>query len=91
MVETTTRHGKRVGKFFKTTENDFNSAEFRDKNKAHEEISINQPESNSCEKNVIYYKLKSTESGARITWNWTIESDDENFFSKTEENAIKLR
>jgi hypothetical protein len=98
ILETTTKRGKHVGKFFKTpdqAENDFNSLEFeeelrKEKKKLYEEISINKPETNSCDKNVIYYKPKSS-GGVETSWNWTIESNDENLFSKTEENSINFR
>lgn len=92
MVETT-RQGKHVGKFLESADEAENSLEsdeeFRkDKNK---KISINQAEINSCDKNVIYYKLKSKENEAKLTWNWTLENDDENFFSNNEKSAINFR
>lgn len=99
MVETTTKEGDKVGKFLNPVnqaENDFNSQEFeeefhRDGNKIHEEeISINKPEINSCDKNVIYYKPKSNSSEMGVRWNWTIDGD-EKIFLKNEKSSVNFR
>lgn len=95
MIETTTTRDKHVGRFLQ----DFNSREFeeefqKDTNKFPDKISINKldgnSKTNSCRRNVVYYKLDAGRSETKSTWNWTIEKSDENF-STSDNNSINFR
>lgn len=97
MIETTkSRDDEHVGRFLQ----DFNSREFEDEfqkdtNKFPDKISINKldgnSKTNSCRRNVVYFKLNSGRNEAKAsTWNWTIEKSDENF-STSDNNSINFR
>lgn len=95
MVEATANDGKHAGEFLepaKQVAKDLEEEFWKDNNDFPNKISINKLDEgsneNSCHKNVVYYKLNTNK---KATWNWTIESSDENFFSRNDNNSINFR